>query len=79
MADYASQLLGPSADRRRKALPAASTTRAHCCGAGSILSPSWAAKVVPLENRANVSEVSSLPAPDISTPGIFRRSDVQGR
>ena len=60
MADYASQLPGPSADRRRKALPARSTTRARCCVAGSILSPSWVAKVVPLENRAGVAEVSSF-------------------
>ena len=63
MADYASQLLGLRQTIRRKAHPPKSITRAHCCVAWQYSESVMGRKVVPLENRAGVAEVSSLPRP----------------
>lgn len=67
MADYASQLLGPSADRPQEGAAGKVDYAGSLLRRGQYSESVMGRKVVPLENRASVSEVSSLPAPDIMT------------
>ena len=67
MGDYASQLLGPSADRPQEGAAGKVDYAGSLLRRGQYSESVMGRKVVPLENRASVSEVSSLPAPDIMT------------